>query len=153
MISETARVIAIEPDCLWVETVRRSTCGSCEVKKGCGHGLLNEVGSQRTSHLRVLLNGLRASDFSINDQVEISIPEEILVKGALLVYLMPLLTMLLSAFTASQFWSGDVAVFFGGVVGFIAGFALVKLHARLTENDTEQQPTLTASQHSPVQLA
>ena len=40
MLTETGRVVAVDDDGLWVETVRRSTCNACGVRQGCGHGLL-----------------------------------------------------------------------------------------------------------------
>jgi sigma-E factor negative regulatory protein RseC len=140
MITETGRVVAVEPDCLWVETIQQSTCGSCAVKKGCGHSLLNEVGAGRRNHLRVLLNGQLAGHYCINDQVEISIPERVLVQGALVVYLVPLIGLLAGAILVSQWWPGDVAAFIGSVVGFVMGIILVKLHSIVCRDNVQMQP-------------
>ena len=46
MLLETGRVVAVDADSVWVETIRRTTCGSCAVQKGCGHGLLNQLGPE-----------------------------------------------------------------------------------------------------------
>ena len=144
MIKESGRVVAIESDCLWVETIRQSTCGSCSAQKGCGHGILNQVASGRRTHLRVLLRDLPASDFAIDDEVNISIPEQVLVMGALLVYLLPLLTMLAAATLVSQWWAGDVPTFIAAVLGFIAGIGLVKYHAVKHCDDPDLQPVVMA---------
>lgn len=144
MINESGRVVAIEPDCLWVETIRQSSCGSCSAQKGCGHGILNQSSAGRRSHLRVLLRELPASDFSIDDEVDISIPERVLVMGALLVYILPLLTMLAAAMLVSQWWPGDVAAFIAAVLGFVMGLGLVKYHAVSHRNDLGLQPVVMA---------
>ena len=94
MLTETGRVVAVEPDSLWVETIRRSTCGSCAVQKGCGHGLINQMSDGSRSYVRVLPGKLAPSACSIDDEVRISIPEDVIVRGSLIVYIVPLLMML-----------------------------------------------------------
>jgi sigma-E factor negative regulatory protein RseC len=146
MIKEFGRVVAVESDCLWVETVRKSTCNSCSAQKGCGHGILNKHSAGRSHHVRALLGELPASDFGIDDQVELGIPEQLLVNGALLVYLMPLITMLAAAATISHWWPGDVTALAGAVVGLLAGFGLLKLHSLKTRDNARVQPLVLAKQ-------
>ncbi|MBN4055425.1 SoxR reducing system RseC family protein [bacterium AH-315-K03] len=142
MITETGRVIAVESNCLWVETIRQSTCGGCAVKKGCGHNLLNARGAGRRHQIRVLLNQQSPDDFSIDDDVQISIPEKALVQGALIVYLLPLITLLAGGMLVSLWWQGDVAAFIGSVIGFIVGIGLVKYHAILSRNNIDFQAVI-----------
>ena len=152
MITETGRIVAVESDCLWVETIRRSTCNSCSAQKACGHGLINSMGSKKTGrshHVRVLLNGENSEDFSVNDQVELSMPEQALVRAALIVYLLPLLMMLLGAIIVSQFTSHDVMAFLGSLAGLLVGFSLVKLHGLATRDSKDFQAVVTAP-HSQV---
>jgi sigma-E factor negative regulatory protein RseC len=144
MIKEFGRVVAVEADCLWVETVRKTTCNSCSVQKGCGHGLLNKYSAGRTHHVRALLGELPASDFAVDDQVELGIPEQLLVNGALLVYLMPLLCMLAGAMVISHWWPGDVAAFAGATVGLLVGFALLKYHSLKSRDNARFQPLVLA---------
>ncbi len=134
--------MAIESNCLWIETIRKSTCNSCSVQKGCGHSLLNKVGTGRRNHMRVLLRDMSASDFSIDDEVEISIPEQVLVMGALLVYLLPLVTMLVGAILASRWWQGDMQSFIGAVLGFVLGIGAVRFHAVANRNNMDLQPVV-----------
>ena len=142
MIKETGRVVAIEADCLWVETIRQSTCNSCSAQKGCGHGMLNKVAPGRLNHMRVLLRDQPASNFAIDDEVEVSIPEQVLVTGAMLVYLLPLITLVLGTLLASQLWQGDLAAFLGAVGGFIVGLGVVKYHAAINHNNMDLQPVV-----------
>ena len=157
MLTEPGRVVAVESDSLWVETIRQSTCNSCSAQKGCGHGMLNKVGSGRRNHLRVLLQGQSAADFAVDDEVVISIPEQVLVSGALLVYLLPLALMLAGALLFSRFWQGDIAAVAGASLGFVLGFAVVKYHGWRNRDNRDLQPVvmnkLTKVHKQPVQLA
>ncbi len=139
---ENGRVVAIENDCLWVETIRQSTCNTCSAQKGCGHGMMNKIGNGRRHHIRVLLGERVATDFAIDDQVEISVPEQVLVSGALLVYLLPLVTLLAGASVIGQWWPGDFMAFIGALCGFAMGVGMVRIHAQFNRNNITMQPVL-----------
>ena len=89
MIEENALVVATEGEYAWVETSRRSSCGSCEAK-GCGTGALSQVLGRRTQRLRVK-NPIAADS---GDQVVLGITESALLKGSIAVYLVPVLALL-----------------------------------------------------------
>jgi sigma-E factor negative regulatory protein RseC len=142
MLKETGRVVAIEADSLWVETIRQSTCGSCSAQKACGHGLMNKVASGKACHLRVPLSVEQRGQYALGDQVELAIPEHVLVKSALLVYLLPLLLMLLGAALPSLWVSADSWAVLGAFAGLAAGFYLLRLYDVFTRNDPQSQPVL-----------
>lgn len=144
MIYETGRVVALESDSLWVETIRSSTCNSCSAQKGCGHGILNKVANARRNYVRALLVDQSADDYHIDDEVEISIPEQVLVSGALLVYLMPLLSMLAGALLLSQWFASDFVQFIGAVAGFCLGLLFVRVHAFYHRDNVDYQPLVKA---------
>ena len=146
MMKETGRIAAIEPDCLWVETIRQTTCNSCSAQKGCGHGILGKIGSGKSHYVRVLLGDSSAEEFVVDDDIDIVIPESSLVAGAMVVYLVPIITMLAAAITVSQWQSGDFWVFSGSVVGFIAGLGLVRWHALNNRNNKNYQPVVLVGQ-------
>ena len=139
MLTETARVVAVEEGSVWVETVRQSVCGSCQAAKGCGHGLLNQMGDGRRSYLQLPTGKFQASEFRVDDEVSIGIPESLMLKGSALVYLLPLLFMLLGALLAP---GGDTGAILGSALGLCVGFALVRLHARYRGTGSELQPVL-----------
>ncbi|MEP1470269.1 MAG: SoxR reducing system RseC family protein [Halieaceae bacterium] len=145
MLTETGRVVAVEPDSLWVETIRQSTCGSCAAQKGCGHGLLNRYSDGKRGYVRVLgSEQLAAADCAVDDQVLIAIPEEVILRGSLILYMLPLFSMLagsaLATFVVPQ--GGDGTALLGACAGFALGFAMVRLHANRHRDDEEYQPTL-----------
>ncbi len=144
MLVETGRVVAVEPQALWVETIRQSTCGSCAANKGCGHGLLNRIGDGRTGYVRVLPGELDTSSCHVDDQVRISIPEQVILRGSVVVYLLPLVCMLAAAAGVDSLWPGSSELLTVGaaVAGLAAGFALVRWHAWRHRQDMALQPTL-----------
>jgi sigma-E factor negative regulatory protein RseC len=144
MLIETGRVVAVDPDGLWVETIRQSTCGTCAAQKGCGHGLLNRIYDGKRGYIRVLPGSRDPQECSVDDQVRISIPEEVILRGSLLVYMLPLLCMLAGAAAAVGLIPGnqDVLAALGAAAGFGLGFALVRWHAWRHRDDHSLQPTL-----------
>jgi sigma-E factor negative regulatory protein RseC len=76
MIEENALVVVTEGEDAWVETSRRSSCGSCEAK-GCGTGALSQVLGRRRQRLRVK-NPIAAV---VGEQVVLGITESALIKG------------------------------------------------------------------------
>jgi sigma-E factor negative regulatory protein RseC len=144
MLVETGRVVAVEQDGVWVETVRSSTCGSCAARKGCGHGLMNQISDGQRGLVRVLPGRILPSECHLNDEVEISIPEEVILTGSLVVYIMPLLVMLAGAGMAARYTDGDLASALGAVGGLALGMLLVRWHAHRHRNDRRLQPQLMA---------
>lgn len=147
MISEQGRILAIEPDAVWVETVRRSTCQSCSLKKGCGHGLMGEALGDRRQQVRVLLGEFRSDQLQLDDEVDIDIPESVLVGGALLVYIVPLITLLLGALCGQSGFAApgsgaDIPAVIGAVVGFALGLVAIRIHSRVYRNRQGFQPVL-----------
>ncbi len=150
MISETGRIVAIEPDGLWVETIQRSTCGSCAAEKGCGQSLMARL-MGHTSYLWVLLEGRDSSDYRLDQEVQIGVPETVVVKGSLFVYLTPLVGMIAGAGAAQQLWASDGPSALGALMGLLAGGALVRWRAHQTRYDRRLQPVLL-DERQPVTL-
>lgn len=144
MLTETGRVVAIEPGELWVETIRKSTCGGCAVQKGCGHALINQISDGSRSYVRVLPGKLSPASCAVNDQVRISIPEEVILRGSVVVYMLPLAAMLGGATMAVGLLSGDqdFLAIMGATAGFALGVGAVRWHAWRHRNDASLQPTL-----------
>jgi sigma-E factor negative regulatory protein RseC len=153
MIIESGRVVAIENDALWVETVRQSSCESCSVQKGCGHGLISKAVGGRSHHVRALLAPDCQQVFQLGDDVEIAVPERVVVGGALLVYILPLLSLLVGAMLMSQWYSADAWVALGALLGLVAGLAVVRIHAWWTRNNCQLQPRVLGLNRSADSVA
>lgn len=144
MLTEVGRVVAVEHDSLWVETLRQSTCGACAAQQVCGHGLLNRFAAGRKGLIRVLPGSCSPRECRVDDQVRISIPEEVILRGSLIAYVLPLLCMLAGAVLSVRFLPGgqDVLAALGAVSGLAVGFALVRLHGERHRDDESFQPVL-----------
>lgn len=141
MIEETARVVSQDGPCAWVETQRTSTCNSCAANKGCGSATLAKVLGQRRSRVRAL-NPLQAQT---GERVVIGLAEQALVKGALAVYLVPLLSLLAGALVG-DYWAArlglenpdPLTIGLGGL-GLAAGVLWLRYYARKIGNDRRYQ--------------
>lgn len=145
MLTETGRVVAVENDGLWVETIRQSTCGSCSASKGCGHSLLNKIGDGRRSLVRVIPCEHSPGEYAVGQSVRIGIPETVVLRSSFVVYILPLLLMLLGAGSVPALavdWSGDLAALCGAALGLAVGVALIRVHAWQHRMDPELQPQL-----------
>ena len=144
MLTETGRIVALEADGLWVETIRRSTCGTCAAQKGCGHGLLNRMSDGRRGYVRVLPGNQALEEYRVDDQVMISIPEEVILRGSLIAYILPLAVMLTGALAAVNWLPGntDLMALLGAAGGLAIGFALVRWHGTSHREDPRFQPVL-----------
>jgi sigma-E factor negative regulatory protein RseC len=152
MLTETGRVVAMEADGLWVETIRRSTCGTCSAQKACGHGLLNKMSDGKRGYVRVLPGDQDIGNYKVNDEVRISIPEEIILRGSFIAYILPLAGMLAGALGAVSWLPGneDLLAFLGATGGLALGFALVRWHGVRHRHDPDFQPVLRSVVTSPV---
>lgn len=142
MLSESGRVVAVEVDAVWVETIRSSLCGSCAARAGCGHGVLARA-SKGKGLIKVRESAhVFASDCAINDEVDIELPESAVLHGSFLVYLLPLLIAIVGALVGDHYSEGWSLV--GFVLGLAAGFALVRVLPRLTGSTDAFEPRLAA---------
>jgi sigma-E factor negative regulatory protein RseC len=152
MLTESGRVVGFESDGLWVETIRRSTCGTCAAQKGCGHGLLNRISEGKRGYIRVLPGEHPVGHYNIDDQVLISIPEEVILRGSFIAYVLPLMTMLAGALSAVNWLPGneDLLAICGAAGGLALGYALVRWHGIRHFRDPDFQPVLLSVIASPV---
>jgi sigma-E factor negative regulatory protein RseC len=150
MILETGRVVAVEPQGLWVETIQRSACGSCQAQKGCGHSALAKLGAS-ASYLWVLLEGRASSHYQIGTEVKIGVPEDVIVKGSLFVYMVPLIALITATFIAHHFLLSDGVTALFALCGLLIGAAIVRKGSYLIRFDSRLQPVLIDEQ-SAVQI-
>ena len=141
MLKESGRVVAIDSDGVWVETTNKSVCGSCAAEKGCGQSLLARWVNGH-GYLKVLFDGRDPQTVHVNDQVDIGIPEDVVVTSSLIIYLLPLVSMLVGAIVGGEFISGEVASVAGAMVGFLLGAVVVSIYSRATKNNRRIQPVL-----------
>ena len=105
LLIETATVLESDEQGVVLECVSRSACSSCGKADECGTSAIAKAFPSRRHHLHVSNEELNAMglDPVAGDQLEIGLPGRQLVRSALLVYLLPLLSLLLFSGLA-QMW-------------------------------------------------
>jgi sigma-E factor negative regulatory protein RseC len=141
MILETGKIVSIEPEGVWVETIQRSVCGTCKAEKGCGQSLMAKWGAQ-TSYIWVLLEGRNPDEFHIGDEIQIGIPEDVVVKASMLAYVMPLILMLMMTTAAHLLFNYEVLTALGALLGLVLGGFILRWHSQRSRYDTRLQPVL-----------
>lgn len=123
MIEEQGRVVAVKGDQVWIETIQQSSCGSCSARATCGQGLMSKFSDGKRNHIRLTSE----CPVQLGDQVLLGIPENTLVKSALLAYGMPLLIFILGAAAAEiLFQLSEIMVILIGLGSLLTGFILVR---------------------------
>lgn len=123
MIEEQGRVVSVEPGAVWVETVRQSTCGSCQARNGCGSALLQKVGiGNRLGFIRVPTTRL----LQVGELITIGVPEQAVVMAAGLMYLLPLLLLFAAGLLLQSLGLAEIWVIAGAFAGLAAGFVLAR---------------------------
>jgi len=78
----------------------------------------------------------------VGDPVVIGIPEGVLLRSALAVYLLPLMGLILFALAAQWLGFGEPLVIAGGFSGFALVWLLVRRASRRVMNDPALQPVV-----------
>lgn len=139
MIEEQGRVIALEPGAVWVETLRKSTCSGCAAKNGCGQGLMDRLGVRER---RGMIRALSDLQLQVGDSVVVGIREDVLLRGAFLVYLLPLLMLFAAALLATQLALAEPFVILAGLGGFLVAWFFVRKRSQRAASDSALQPVV-----------
>tara|TARA_R110000850_G_scaffold87866_2_gene188728 strand:+ start:20506 stop:20979 length:474 start_codon:yes stop_codon:yes gene_type:complete len=136
VIEERGRVVGIEPGAAWVETIRRSTCGSCQARAGCGQALLERLGARsRRGFIRVIFD----QPVAVGDEVIIGLPEDAVLKASALMYVLPLAMLFLFAFLTNLAGLAEPWIILAAVAGLACGFALTGWHTHRTRANPQYQ--------------
>lgn len=139
MLEESGRVVALDGEHAWVQTIRKSACASCEAKSGCGQGVLSRISDGKANQVLVA-NTLK---LKVGDEVLLGIPEDMLVKASFVVYLIPLLCMITAAaITDKWLLAGEGWTALAGIVGLMSGFLIVKGYSGYHANDQRFCPKM-----------
>ncbi len=161
MIEEQATVTRCEGKYVWVETQRQSSCGHCSVKNTCGTSVLAKVLGNKLATVRCLNVQHKERDADMTqlktgDRVIIGLQESALVSGSLLIYFLPLVTMILFgglAVFAAKIWLPewlDLASIVASFSGLLIGLYASKKIAHDRQNGSLQQKM--SYQYEPVIL-
>ena len=140
MIEEEAVVVGLEGERIWVEKAESSGCGSC--RQACASAVVAEHVGKRPIRLAVV----SPIALQTGDRVVVGVPEDAVVVGSLVLYLVPLLGLLAGSILGKVLGASllpgfaDPAAILGGLAGF-AG-TLVWLRTTPALSDRAPQPVV-----------
>ena len=124
MIEEFAVITRRFDDHVMLEIERRTACGLCGQKRGCGNATWGRL-LGHDSHEFAAENVINAN---VGDSVVVGIDERVVLSSAFYLYVVPLLTMLVGAVLADVLLNNQFYVILASVAGLLLGFAWVKGH-------------------------
>lgn len=148
MIIETGRVVAVEDSALWVQTIRKSACAQCSVKKGCGQALLAQMG-QEPGFVKVTFDATHSPRYVEGTFVRIGIEENVMVKSALLLYLLPLILMLLGIALSAQWFESEAVSALVGLISLGLGAVITRYILEHGARRSELEPVLIGPAREP----
>lgn len=124
MMETRAIVISVEGNEALVESTQGGGCGHCDSENGCGSGKMSQLFCSEPRRFRVRNDG----NAQVGTLVQITLPEGVLLRSALLMYMLPLILLLCGAMLGAQWQAGgDAHAAVGGLTGLISGFVLVRV--------------------------
>ena len=140
MIEEHARVIAVENGQLLLEAQTKASCSACAVKQGCGTSVVSKWIGRKFTRFQAP-NTVNAR---VGDEVVVGLAEEAMLKGSVLVYLLPLLAMIGFALLADSLIAADTASRdLMVLIAAVAGFSLMLVISRLLLSTGSNSSKLT----------
>ena len=144
MIEERAVILSLESETsaadstATLEIERKIACGLCGQTRGCG----NSIWGKLFAHQSTAFKAQNCIDAKVGDSVIVGINESALLKSALLLYILPLATMLIGAILATQIYDTNGYAMFGALIGLMLGFVWVKGHTMSSNYFKLQQPVI-----------
>ncbi len=157
MIEERAVILSLQSEPTKTETTatleieRKTACGLCGQTRGCGNSIWGKLLGHQTTAFKAQ-NRINAK---VGDSVVVGINEKALLKGALLLYILPLVTLFIGAILASQLWHSDGSTMLGAFAGLVLGLLWVKGHTMSNRYFNLQQPIILrlAGHESEIKLS
>ena len=144
MIFETGIVVGKANSSVMVETIQKTACDSCAAQPGCGHSVLSQL-TGNSVRIRALMGEFNTNEVALGQSVTIAIPDHVVVKGSLFVYLVPLLGSLTGAWTMGSFDKSvalDLMSIVGAAFGLISGGIFVRVRSQKSQDESESNPIL-----------
>lgn len=125
MIEERAVIVgmdALPKPLVWLEVERKNACGLCGQTRGCG----NKVWGKLFRHQQGWFAAKNSIQASVGQSVIVAIDERAVMTAALLVYLIPVVSMLLLGALAHYVFASEMAALVGSIAGLLIAWGWVK---------------------------
>lgn len=124
MIEEFAVVTKRLDGYVTLEVERRTACGLCGQKRGCG----NATWGKLLGHKSQEFVAENAIDAKVGESVVVGINEREILSTVFYLYVLPLISMLVAAVLADQLFNNQLYVILAAALGLFLGFLWVKGH-------------------------
>lgn len=131
VVLETAEVVANDAGGIWVQTQHKQGCANCARHGGCGVSIFQRVFKLRTHQMFVPTD----QPIAPGSQVVIGISQHALLRGALWLYLAPLLALIAGAVLGQWLTGAD----WGAVAAAAFAFWAMVMLVRRREASWQQQ--------------
>lgn len=121
-----------------LEIERKTACGLCGQTRGCG----NSIWGKLFAHQSTAFKAQNRINAKVGDSVIVGINESALLKSAVLLYILPLVTMFLAAIVASYIRDTHTSTMLGAALGLVLGLVWVKGHTMSNSYFKLQQPVV-----------
>ena len=124
MLEEYAIVTACQGNQATLEIERRTACGLCGQKRGCGNATWGKL-LGHNSHNFTAQNTVNAQ---VGDSVVVGIEENAVLNTTFYLYGVPLLGLIIGTVAADALFANQLYVILGAVLGLLIGFLWLKGH-------------------------
>ncbi|OOF60140.1 SoxR reducing system RseC family protein [Rodentibacter myodis] len=139
MLKESAVVIGYENGIAKVKCQSQSACGQCAAKNSCGTSSLSELNGKRGEHIFKVESLMPLREGQI---VEIGLKEKSMLLSALLMYIVPLMTLLISTLISDYISQNEIIRATLIFLLTLFSFFFVKNYTQKLDQQTEFQPVL-----------
>ncbi len=143
MIEEQAQVVEMNGDQLVLQAQTKSSCGSCAASKGCGTSVLAKVVGRKFTRF----HADNSVDAEVGDTVIVGISEQALLRGSLVMYMVPIMGMLVFALVSEQLVdmlaeNRDLLIAGSGIAGLVTGALLSRWYFQRRVNVHRFRPVV-----------
>ena len=140
MIEERAVILSLDNVTrnATLEIERQNACGLCGQTRGCGNSIWGKLFAHQSNAFKAQ-NRINAK---VGDSVIVGINEQALLKSAVLLYIMPLVTLFIGAILMQQVFKTNGYAMLGALLGLVLGLLWVKGHTMSSRYFKLQQPVI-----------
>lgn len=145
MIEERAVILSLVPNPLSADTSiatleieRKTACGLCGQTRGCGNSIWGKLFAHRSTAFKAS-NTIGAA---VGQSVIVGIQERALLWSALLLYILPLVTMLIASMLMMQWQDSNGMTMLAALAGLVLGLVWVKGFTASNQYFLMQQPVI-----------
>ncbi len=139
MLKESAVIISYENGMAQVKCQSQSACGQCAAKNSCGTSSLSELNGKRGEHIFTVETMMPLREGQV---VEIGLEEKSMLFSALLMYIVPLVTLLLATALSHHINENELIRAFIILFSTALSFVFIRRYTKKLGQQTEFQPVL-----------